>query len=453
MKKKALNVLLILLSFSALMSFSFRMNDPISSLSYQYPHHISISWEKSPVTTQSVTWRTHDTTRVSFLEYTETTATPFFKDKVKQVPAVTERHTTDDGSWNHHSATIEQLKPNTSYTYRVGNGDYWSEWAEFRTASGTNEPFSFIYFGDVQRDIYSLGSRTIRKAIMDRSEAKFLLFGGDLVHRGALNNENWNEFFPTGGWVFQSYPIIATPGNHEYVTPRDPDVLTPDWRLNFTFPQNGPAGHEEQTYFIDYNNIRIISLNLCEYEINKAGNQAMLGWLEDRLKEFKGDWVIVTHHYSIEQLARNREGGIRFPEFQALYEKYNVPLVLTGHEHVYARGRIKGKMPVYVVTVSGPYQNAIRFPEWVERAGSSQQLYQIIDVTPQSLRYVSKTVTGDVYDGFTIKKGKNGRIEFSADQGLPAESLIPPRDFETRYKKAEVESYEADMKRYLQRKK
>lgn len=450
---KTANLLVILFCCLGSASFSQKPTDPVSSLSYQYPHHISISWEKSPVTTQSVSWRTHDTTRVSLLEYVETTATPFFKDKVKQVAAITQRHTTDDGTWNHHSATLEHLKANTSYTYRVGYGAYWSEWAEFRTATGTNEPFSFIFLGDVQRDIYSLGSRAVRKAIMDRSDAKFLLFSGDLVHRGALNNENWNEFFPTGGWVFQSYPIIATPGNHEYVTPRKPDILTADWRLNFTFPQNGPPKHEEQTYYIDYNNIRIISLNLCEYEIDKAGNQVMLRWLEDRLKEFRGDWIIVTHHYSIEQLARNRESGIRFPEFQALYEKYNVPMVLTGHEHVYARGRINGKMPVYVVTVAGPYQNAIRFPEWIERAGSSLQLYQIIDVTPQSLRYVSKTVTGEIYDGFTIEKEQNGRLKFTSDEGLPAESLIPPIDFERRYKKEIVDSYEADMNKYLEKKK
>lgn len=426
---------------------------PVSSVSFTYPHHISISWEKSPHNSQSISWRTHDTVRISYVEYLETTSTPFFKEKVKRASSVTQRHTTDDGSWNHHSVTIENLQPNTSYTYRVGEGLYWSEWSEFKTASGGNEPFSFIYLGDVQRDIYSLGSRTIRKSIMDKPDAKFLLFGGDLVHRGVLNNENWNEFYPTGGWIYQNYPLLATPGNHEYVTPRSPDVLTPDWRLNFTFPQNGPAGHEEQTYFVDYNNIRIISLNLCEYEIDKKTNQVMLSWLEDRLKEFKGDWVIVTHHYSIEQLARNREPGIRFPEFQALYEKYKVPMVLTGHEHVYARGRIAGKMPVYVVSVSGPYQNAIRFPEWIERAGTSQQLYQIIDVTPKSLRYISKTVAGDVYDGFLIEKEKNGNLKFTVDKQLPAESLLPPQDFETRYKKELVDSFESDKNEYLKRKK
>jgi hypothetical protein len=223
--------------------------------------------------------------------------------------------------------------------------------------------------------------------------------------------------------------------------------------MNFTFPQNGPKGHEEETYYVDYNNIRIISLNMCRYPIDKPGTADMLVWLEERLKEFKGDWVIVMHHYSMEEMARNRKGGVRFPEFKALYEKYNVPLVLTGHEHVYARGRMDKQMPVYVVSVSGPYQNALRFPNWVERAGSSQQLYQVIDVTPSSLRYVSKTVNGIVYDGFTIEKQTGGKLKFTADKQLPLESLLPPKDFETRYTKELVESYEADKQNYLQRKK
>ncbi|RAK00095.1 purple acid phosphatase-like protein [Larkinella arboricola] len=453
MNYKALLLVLGVAGYLALSARGrFEEEDP-SSLSFRYPHHISISWETAPVSSQSISWRTHDTVRVSFVEYLETTATPFFKDQVKRLPAKTERHTADDGTWNHHSANIQGLKPNTTYSYRVGNHTYWSEWAEFTTASGTREPFSFIYFGDVQRDIYSLGSRTIRKAIMDKPDAKFLLFGGDLVHRGAENLGNWNEFFPTGGWVYQSYPLLATPGNHEYANAASPDYLTKHWRLNFTFPQNGPAGQEEETYFVDYNNIRLISLNLIRYPIDKPGTQKMLVWLEERLKEFKGDWVIIVHHYSMEQLARNREAGVRFPEFKALYERYQVPLVLTGHEHVYARGRMNGTLPVYVVSVSGPYQNAIRFPDWIERAGSSLQLYQLIDITPTRIQYTSKTVRGDVYDAFSIEKDKKGRLKFAASPSLGPESLLPPDKFETRYKKEQVDSYAKDRDNYLNRKK
>ncbi len=454
MKKLSLGLgVSLVVAGAVLASFRYGKEDTVSPLSFLYPHHVTISWETDPRYSQAVTWRTSDTVRYSYVEYCEAAPTPFFQERVQHLRAQTEIHTADDGVWNHHHVNISGLQPGTLYSYRVGTGNYWSEWAEFRTASGKSEPFSFIYLGDVQRDIQSLGSRTIRKAVLDNPDAKFLLFGGDLVHRGALNNENWNEFFPAGGWVFRNYPVLATPGNHEYATARSPDSLTRHWRLNFTFPQNGPPGQEEETYYVDYNNVRIISLNLCRYSIDKKGTKEMLEWLEARLKEFQGDWVIVTHHYSMEQLARNRQPGIRFPEFKTLYERYNVPLVLTGHEHVYARGRIDGRLPVYVVSVSGPYQNAIRFPEWIERSGTSLQMYQEIHISPASIHYVSKTVLGEIYDEFTISKGKKGGLKFVPNRKLVPESLVPPPDFEKRYKRELVDTYIADREIYLQRKK
>lgn len=415
---------------------------------YIYPHHINISWETAPENSQSVNWRTHELQKESYVEYCEATASPFFKDKIQSIKAESDSHEADDGVWNYHSVNIQNLKPNTLYSYRVGNGNYWSEWSEFRTATGENQPFSFLYFGDVQRDILSLGSRAIRQAVLTRPDAKFLLFGGDLVHRGGLNKENWNEFFPTGSWIYQNYPMLSTPGNHEHLIAKSGENMSEHWYLNFTFPRNGPEGHEEETFYVDYNNIRVISLNLCRYKYPED-RATLLQWTEDRLKEYQGDWIFITHHYAMDASARNRKPGIRFPDFKALYEKYNVPLVLTGHEHLYARGRMDNQFPVYVVSVSGPFQNAIQFGDWVERAATSLQLFQEIDVTPNSIHYVSKTIVGDIYDEFTIAKDKDGKLTYSVNPDLGPESLIPPDEFEERYDKELVDSWDADMKTYL----
>jgi len=420
---------------------------------YQYPHHVNISWETEPSTSQSVNWRTNELQKVSFVEYTEATASPFFEKDVKRIEAESETFEGgDDAVWNYHSANIIGLKPNTLYSYRVGNGNFWAEWAEFRTATGTNEPFTFLYYGDVQRFILSKGSRAIRQSIIHSPEAKFMLFGGDMVHRGGLNKENWNEFFQTGEWIYQNYPIIGTPGNHEHLIARSGENLSEHWGLNFRFPQNGPEGHKEETFYVDYNNIRVISLNLCRYKYPED-REVILKWTEERLKEFKGDWVFITHHYAMDASARNRTPGIRFPDFKALYEKYEVPIILTGHEHLYARGRMDDKFPVYVVSVSGPWQNAIQFGNWIERAGTSLQLFQEIKVTPTELHYVSKTITGELYDEFTVTKDKKGKLSYEPGKNLPPESLVPPADFKDRYKKELVDSWESDLNTYLNKKK
>lgn len=416
------------------------------------PHHIKLSWETAPKNSQSVTWRTTAKIRESYLEYAETTASPFFSEKVERIKAISDSLTSDDGLWHYHSVNITGLKPGTMYSYRVGDGAYWSAWAEFTTASVDNKSFNFLYFGDVQRFIFSLGSRTVRQAVLQCPDAKFMLFGGDMVHRGALNKENWNEFLLTGGWVFQNIPILATPGNHEHLKAASGVGLSPLWHLTFRFPKNGPNGHEEETYYVDYKNLRVISLNLNRYKYPED-REVIYKWTEERLKEYKDDWLIVTTHYNVKSLARNRSEEIRFPEFKALFEKYNVPLILSGHEHVYGRGHIGPQFPVYVVSVAGSWQNAIRFDSWLERAGTSLQLYQKIEVQKDTLHYITKTVKGDIYDEFWISKDKYGNMSFEENENLCPESLIPPINFESRYDKKLVESYEADKAKYLKKRK
>ena len=415
------------------------------------PHHIKLSWETFPENSQAISWRTRAHADRSYLEYAKATASPFFENDIKKIEAKTDTLTSDDGLWYYHSVNIENLASNTMYSYRVGEGDLWSEWAEFRTATGDNEPFKFLYFGDVQSAIHSLGSRAIRQAILKNPDAKFMLYGGDMVHRGGLNKENWNEFFPAGGWVFQNIPTVATPGNHEHLNAKSGENISPLWFLNFRFPKNGPEGHYGETFYVDYNNVRVISLNLCRYKYPEDRKE-IYDWTEQVLQEFEGDWVFVTHHYAMDALARKRKPGIRFPEFEALFERFNVPVVLTGHEHLYARGRISENFPVHVVSVAGPYQNAIRFANWVERAGTSMQLYQEIHVSPDILRYVSKTILGNIYDEFTISKNKHGALTFEEGRDLPPESLIPVLNFEQRYDEELVKTYESDKESYLKRK-
>src|SRR5690606_18934804 len=144
---------------------------------FELPHHIVLTWESSPHNSQSVTWRTGDDHKESCLEFCKATASPFLDaTRMTTIKSVGVPDNAGDGLWYHHSATMIGLQASTRYSYRVGTEGNWSEWSEFQTSSGGNEPFSFLYFGDVQRDIHSLGSRILRQGIRNRPDAKFLLF-------------------------------------------------------------------------------------------------------------------------------------------------------------------------------------------------------------------------------------------------------------------------------------
>lgn len=116
---------------------------------------------------------------------------------------------------NYHSVTFADLLPDTMYAYRVGDGEHWSEWFQFRTASKSPKPFSFLYVGDAQNFILELWSRLIREGFRKAPDARFIIHAGDLVNN-AHSERQWHEWHMAGGWLHGMLASVPVPGNHEY---------------------------------------------------------------------------------------------------------------------------------------------------------------------------------------------------------------------------------------------
>ena len=99
------------------------------------PDRIVLTWSEDPTTTQAVTWRTSTEVVHGFAEIAVAEAGPAFPNKARRVPAVAEPLKTDLGEAHYHSVRFEGLQPATKYAYRVGDGQNWSEWFHFQTAS------------------------------------------------------------------------------------------------------------------------------------------------------------------------------------------------------------------------------------------------------------------------------------------------------------------------------
>jgi 3',5'-cyclic AMP phosphodiesterase CpdA len=322
-------------------------------------------------------------------------------------PARTELLKTDLGDAHYHSVNFEGLAPKTKYVYRVGDGTRWSEWYQFETASEKPEPFGFIYFGDAQNGIKSLWSRVARGAYSDMPKAKFIIHAGDLVDRGS-SDADWGEWHAAAGWINGMVPSVPTPGNHEY---SGPTGLTEHWRAQFTVPEHGPAGLYETVYYLDYQGVRVISLNTEE----KLAEQA--AWLEGVLKENPNRWTVVTFHRPVYSSSRGRDNPKVREAWRPLFDTYNVDLVLQGHDHSYARsGRMRddnvlgGLSPraehgtVYVVSVSGAKMYEVGDLSWAASKAQDVQLYQLVRVDGDRLSYESRTATGDLFDSFELRK-------------------------------------------------
>ena len=386
------------------------------------PDRIVLCWSGNPVTTQAVNWRTDTSVVAPVGQIAPASDGPEFASQVKTLTATTERLETDLGPAHYHSLNFEDLSPQTKYAYRVGDGSNWSEWLHFQTANAEAKPFTFVYLGDAQNDIKSHWSRVVRGAYRDASKAAFFLHAGDLVNVANSDGE-WGEWFYASGFIHRSTPCVATPGNHEYA-----GGLSRHWRPTFAFPLNGPEGLEETAYYMDYQGSRIISLNSMEHVETQAS------WLETILAENKRPWVILTFHYPIYSASKGRDNSELRALWQPIFDRFKVDLVLQGHDHSYARSKLmaheniatgvtqrsKEAGTVYVVSVSGPKMYEVNARPMMRRTAQNTQLYQIITIDGDDLRYKACTATGKLYDAFTLRK-RSGQINELVEQLPPKE--------------------------------
>jgi 3',5'-cyclic AMP phosphodiesterase CpdA len=472
------------------------------------PDRVVLTWEDNPATTQSVTWRTDISTKKgkALLAIANANGRAL---KTELFEAETTYFKSDINEANYHSITFRNLKPDTLYTYRVGDGVNWTEYYHFKTASDRPRPFSFIYFGDAQNEVRTHWSRVFREAFRDAPKAAFTLHAGDLIDNPSWDAE-WGDWHQGPDWVNGTIPVIATPGNHEYdrinpgsraerywktkngndievlmtsfkPTPtdkgviykasftgpkgnnasfeindggnivsvdetidsitgfdkddllgssfyaaplydrqRDPGIpmVSSHWRPQFTFPvQDVPdESLKETVYFIDYQGVRFISL-----DSNKARKE-QVPWFRKVLENNPNRWTIVTFHHPVFSPGSDRDNKELRELWKPILDEFKVDLVLSGHDHTYARtGQVDSanlkNVPtgyqqaydpnigtVHVVSVSGPKMYGISKGNYAKRVGEDTQLYQIIHVDDKSLQYEAYEATGKLYDKFTLEK-------------------------------------------------
>jgi len=392
------------------------------------PDRIVLTWTADPARSQAVTWRTNDKIKQGYGEIAEAGEGPLFVEKLRKVKAKTVSFDGDSGKAHYHTVEFTDLRPRTKYAYRVGDGTHFSEWSHFITAGDRSDPFSFVYVGDAQNAIKSHWSRVIRSAFTDAPKAAFMLHAGDLVNR-AEHDAEWGEWFYATGFIHRMIPCIATPGNHEYASNEKTGTknLSKNWRPTFAFPQHGPKGLKESVYFIDYQGLRIVSLNSNERQ------QEQVSWLKQALAKSKARWHIVTFHHPLYASKEGRDNSELRNLWQPVFDTHRVDLVLQGHDHTYARSgllthenigtgvtlRDQTAGTVYVVSVSGPKMYTLGELPLMTRTAEDTQLYQIIHINHDKLRYEAKTATGRLYDGFTLVK-RNGKTNQLIEQ-------VPPR--------------------------
>ena len=305
------------------------------------PDHVLLSWTDNPATTQTISWRTSTEVGNGIVQYQQGKK---FTTAAKECNATVSNFSTELGTEKLYEATLTGLKPNTTYTYRVGNGTNWSETHTFSTENPKTNKFKFIIFGDSQSGssdpIYEPWKVTVHNAYNSNNDAKFMMNCGDFVEYGQ-RCDHWNAWFSAAAGVIDSIPEMPVQGNHETYTPKKAPGKPIYFKAQFPVPQNGPDSLRGQVYSFNYGNVHIAVLDSqqAEEKAESGGDilEAQKVWLDKDLSESKAVWKFVFFHKTPYDIKPARDNDEIKLAFCPIVEKYHVDVVFNAHDHGVAR--------------------------------------------------------------------------------------------------------------------
>ncbi len=325
-----------------------------------------------------------------------------------------------------YRATATDLAPDTEYQYRVGTEGGFGDWHRFTTAADHAEPFTFLYFGDIQTDIDTDAAPVIRAGLEAEPDAELMVHVGDMVDDADSESE-WDDWYDAFGLeTLAGTNQVAAVGNHEY-----DDDLSAYWQPQFPTAGNGPqtgADLTETVSFTDYQGVRFVTLNSNYREAPEEEPEEWLSaqeeWLDQVLVDNPNDWTVVNFHHPLFPNRSDRDNDPLRERWQDTLEEHNVDLVLQGHDHSYARGNLVEHRtddaavqtgPVYAVAVTGPKMYEADEDLWDDNDAEARvqqedtQTFQSVTVDGDTLEFSSRTSEGDTLDQFTIEQGGDGK--------------------------------------------
>jgi predicted MPP superfamily phosphohydrolase len=251
-------------------------------------------------------------------------------------------------SYVSNKVLLENLTPNTTYSYRVGGiNNVWSDIYSFTTAQDSEDAFEFIYITDTQAnsdEMFEISRTTVATAQANVPEAKFVLMTGDLVETSGTNNSEWEweQWFETMKASWKNLPIAASVGNHD-------SSGNNNWANHFNTDnafneaqsdaaaQNAMAG---STYSFVYGDALFMVLNWEDYRKDETYFAAVEKWMKEQIAaNTDAKWKIVAFHKNIFTGSKSHQSdsdGRAVRERMApAFQEMGIDLVFEGHDHVY----------------------------------------------------------------------------------------------------------------------
>jgi hypothetical protein len=260
------------------------------------------------------------------------------------------------GVYYTHEASLTGLAPSTCYNYRLAALD--GVHGRFCTMRRPGDNVRFMAIGDTNPMLGDNTKKVLAQVLPKNPD--FVLHGGDIQYYDS-GLETWASWFPIMAPMLQKGAFFPAVGNHEDEK-QSPGELT-TYSLRFF----GNAGFDgTSTYYrVTSGGVWFFSID-TELPIDPQSEQAL--WLTQKLTDASATpgyrFSIVFMHRPLLTCGDTGDNLVAQQYFEALFKKYQVPLVLQAHMHGYERFEYNGI--TYVTTAGGggamgdPDQNKTR---------------------------------------------------------------------------------------------
>lgn len=317
-----------------------------------------------------------------------------------------------------YAAYLKDLSPETTYEYRICKGDAATGWGSFTTTAENINHYKVLIFGDSQSTDYGVWGRTARTAWNHNQDAAFFVNMGDLSDNGQAYFQ-WRAWLANANVLTSHLPFAPVLGNHEAYSLTWQFAEPDTYRALFSVPENGPENQQRMAYSFTYGDVHYVSLNTDEEELGK-NRPTMLAdeaaWLDQDLAAAQkaGKRLVVFMHRPPWDGADDSKLNVNGEYFMPLFDKYQVPLVFTAHEHWYERTvPLKKNQPsekgtVYVMTGRSGTEAYKGRKKTVDAAfddDTDQPMYLTLEVKPEELEVTAIKDDGSVIDRAAIPAG------------------------------------------------
>jgi len=248
------------------------------------------------------------------------------------------------------------------------------------------ERFDFVAYGDTRNGHDK--HRTLVQHIITLNP-DLVISTGDLVEHGRKDKE-WHTFLEIIQPLAEKIPYYTIRGNH--------DQGRGNYEKRFAPPNDSGT---DRYYSFHYKNVHFIGLDTNE-PFGKMSAQRY--WLEKELVSTDKPHIVVFSHHPLFGITKGRGDNVRVKKaFHNLFVKYNVNLVLAGHDHLYYRTRRNGV--TYVTTGGGGaplYHVDEELPRLTNDVWGEYNHFVHFTITGGLIKGTMIDIDGKIRDSFTI---------------------------------------------------